>query len=428
MTVMIRAVLFLALLCIAICDASLARAQLQATNGGATVYDPNTGITWLANGDLAANPAYQYGVGNINPDGTMSLGTAQLWVAALNQNNYLGFNNWSLPATLSTNTSCGFGASFGYGCSGKASQLGQLFYKDLGGQPGSTQLSNTANAALFTNLKPYLYWSGTGQYNTNPPKGGWTFSLGNGYQGTNLNIDASYVIPVLGNPNATPLAARDPGIGNPPPVTANPSVVLSNGGQTVTDNALHITWLANADLAASNHFSVVNGSIAPDGTTLFINSDGSMDYETAVAWIKGMNEADYLGHSDWRLPSALSGCANGAYNCTTSELGELFYKEFGGQAGGAVDQLTSSAVSDFNNLQPYLYWTGNEDTTGNGKITFSFGNGFQGGNYELNDLYVVPVFGGAVPESSTWAMMILGFAGIGFMAYRRKSKPALMAA
>jgi len=34
----------------------------------------------------------------------------------------------------------------------------------------------------------------------------------------------------------------------------------------------------------------------------------------------------------------------------------------------------------------------------------------------------------AVPEPSTWAMMILGFAGIGFMAYRRKSRPALMAA
>jgi hypothetical protein len=35
---------------------------------------------------------------------------------------------------------------------------------------------------------------------------------------------------------------------------------------------------------------------------------------------------------------------------------------------------------------------------------------------------------GGVPEPSTWAMMLLGFAGIGFMAYRRKSKPALMAA
>jgi len=34
----------------------------------------------------------------------------------------------------------------------------------------------------------------------------------------------------------------------------------------------------------------------------------------------------------------------------------------------------------------------------------------------------------AVPEPSTWAMMILGFSGVGFMAYRRKFKPALMAA
>ncbi len=34
----------------------------------------------------------------------------------------------------------------------------------------------------------------------------------------------------------------------------------------------------------------------------------------------------------------------------------------------------------------------------------------------------------AVPEPSTWAMMILGFAAVGFMAYRRKPKPALMTA
>jgi hypothetical protein len=32
----------------------------------------------------------------------------------------------------------------------------------------------------------------------------------------------------------------------------------------------------------------------------------------------------------------------------------------------------------------------------------------------------------AVPEPSTWAMLILGFAGIGFLAYRRKSKPAFI--
>jgi PEP-CTERM motif-containing protein len=35
---------------------------------------------------------------------------------------------------------------------------------------------------------------------------------------------------------------------------------------------------------------------------------------------------------------------------------------------------------------------------------------------------------GGVPEPSTWAMLLLGFAGVGFMAYRRNSKPALSAA
>ena len=33
-----------------------------------------------------------------------------------------------------------------------------------------------------------------------------------------------------------------------------------------------------------------------------------------------------------------------------------------------------------------------------------------------------------VPEPSTWAMMLLGFAGVGFIAYRRKSKPASVVA
>jgi hypothetical protein len=34
----------------------------------------------------------------------------------------------------------------------------------------------------------------------------------------------------------------------------------------------------------------------------------------------------------------------------------------------------------------------------------------------------------STPLPSTWTMMILGFAGIGFMAYRRKSRPALVTA
>jgi hypothetical protein len=40
----------------------------------------------------------------------------------------------------------------------------------------------------------------------------------------------------------------------------------------------------------------------------------------------------------------------------------------------------------------------------------------------IDQAYVVA---GAVPEPSTWAMMILGFFGVGFVAYRRKSQSSL---
>ena len=37
----------------------------------------------------------------------------------------------------------------------------------------------------------------------------------------------------------------------------------------------------------------------------------------------------------------------------------------------------------------------------------------------ISDEFGIFVIGGAVPEPSTWAMMLLGFAGLGFAGYRR---------
>jgi hypothetical protein len=51
------------------------------------------------------------------------------------------------------------------------------------------------------------------------------------------------------------------------------------------------------------------------------------------------------------------------------------------------------------------------------------GDVFSASSVGLIDVQFAP----PVPEPSTWAMMILGFCGLYFMAYRRKSKPALMA-
>jgi outer membrane lipase/esterase len=64
------------------------------------------------------------------------------------------------------------------------------------------------------------------------------------------------------------------------------------------------------------------------------------------------------------------------------------------------------------NCNTYAYWDGIHPTAA--------------AHLVIADAFVDQVTG--VPELSTWAMLLLGFGGLGFIAYRRKSKSALMAA
>src|SRR5262249_30274872 len=145
-------------------------------------------------------------------------------------------------------------------------------------------------------------------------------------------------------------------------VPFNPSLVSVHNGQIVHDTALDIYWLADADLARSKKlggqgmtFGIRQG-INPhpkDSTEININPDGSMSYNTAVAWIAAMNQYDhgkgYLGHNNWRLPMATDTKAN--YYITGSgigdefqgsEMGELYYTELGASAGSTVLLPTES--------------------------------------------------------------------------------------
>jgi hypothetical protein len=62
----------------------------------------------------------------------------------------------------------------------------------------------------------------------------------------------------------------------------------------------------------------------------------------------------------------------------------------------------------------------NLDDTFDIVMTLSGLPGFEG---PIRDEIFVQV-GSGVPEPSTWAMMILGFAGLGFISYRRKNRPS----
>jgi hypothetical protein len=70
-----------------------------------------------------------------------------------------------------------------------------------------------------------------------------------------------------------------------------------------------------------------------------------------------------------------------------------------------------------------LLFTGDFITTSATSYTLTFN--FNGEGVTAADVLVDNISIAAVPEPSTWAMMILGFCGLGFMAYRRKSQASV---
>ena len=99
-----------------------------------------------------------------------------------------------------------------------------------------------------------------------------------------------------------------------------------------------------------------------------------------------------------------------------------------GKTAAAAAQLAIWAVefgTPGNPLDPHLS-AGLELTDFNLALSASVTNYNDGKNIALlipnNASQVLITQVAAVPEPSTWAMMILGFAGVGFMAYRRSRK------
>jgi hypothetical protein len=82
--------------------------------------------------------------------------------------------------------------------------------------------------------------------------------------------------------------------------------------------------------------------------------------------------------------------------------------------------LTADGVYDANSV---LLTTLVDNTFSHGMVGLYQ---FSAGQTSFSDFSVTGTL--AVPEPSTWAMLLLGFAGLGFTAYRRKSTLALMTA
>lgn len=192
-----------------------AQAALQSRAGGTMVYDTDLNITWVADANLfrtqeAGNPnliseiiAANGGVINDTPnafdgnDGVYNLSAAdfgsftrrmswfgaQAWVNSLN---YGGFSDWRLPSIAAQAT--------GYNITD--SELGHLFYNELGGVAGqSIVTTHNADYNLFSNIEPtLLYWTAA-EYATNPYFA-FSFYVANGHQGLPSKNSPSFALAV----------------------------------------------------------------------------------------------------------------------------------------------------------------------------------------------------------------------------------------
>jgi hypothetical protein len=211
-------------------------------------------------------------------------------------------------------------------------------------------------------------------------------------------------------------------------VSADAALLLRdlNGTPAVYDTDLNITWLANANLAASNNFGVTSGII------LTGSAAGQMNWNAAQNWIAGMNAADYLGYNDWRLPATpypdatCSGSGSFGYNCSGSEMGHLFYLELGGTAQSSIFTSTDPDLDKFLNLKAANYWSTDITYTSpdTDAFLFQFASGGQLGIAKTSTEYAWAVRTGdvLVPLPAAFWLLGSGLTGLFGLSWKSRTK------
>ena len=220
-----------------------------------TVLDNQTGLTWQRSPDTNQD-------GTIDRRDKLTLAQAQQRLAELNAMHFGGYTDWRLPSIKELYSLINFNgrdpAPTAAGSTGLIPFIDTRYFNFAYGQPGMGERiidSQYASSTLFTNSS----WKGVSKlFGVNFADGrikGYDLTMPGGTEKT------FYTICVRGNENYGKNDFR------------------SNADGTLTDRATGLMW-AQAD------------------------SGQPMNWPEALNWAQAMNRQNYLGHKDWRLPSA----------------------------------------------------------------------------------------------------------------------------
>jgi len=226
-----------------------------ASADGLTVYDNNTGLTWTQSPDLD---------GVINFSDKLTFTNFLTYAATLNATNYCGYSDWRAPTIKELYSLIDLRGGDPSSYSGIDTSVLTPFidtdYFAFG--YGDTSVGERIIDAQYWSSTEYVYTTMNGDATVF----GYNFADGR-IKGYPRDIN-----PTLGG--AMTEYARF--------VRGNTSYGINqfadNGDGTVTDSATGLMW-AQSD------------------------SGSGLNWSNALAWVQTQNAANYLGHSDWRLPN-----------------------------------------------------------------------------------------------------------------------------
>jgi hypothetical protein len=200
--------------------------------------------------------------------------------------------------------------------------------------------------------------------------------------------------------------------------------------------------LAGIALATSGSASATIIDLAPptafvpsiysqDGFTFTLSNPDYGFVNWAVQGSPQYNASNSNGDLSPRLTGTTTTITNDAgepFTFNSIGLASLYNDASGGEleftfnhTGGASNSLIVSLQDGVLRLQTFNFDQTDLTSVAFASLTTRYG-GYQFDNVRVGD----PV--AAVPEPSTWAMVLLGFFGVGSLAYRRRNQSAALAA